>query len=119
MSSLGRTMTCARIPWRVPFSDERCLPSGVRGPVDFLAFSRLARRRASDGWRLPLGAGRVFGRSVCMIDVCGVCSVRRGCAGRFVGLEQVFGVVVLGHFGSFLRVQIQARCTGVSRAFSF
>ena len=40
------------MPWRTPFKDERCLPSGVRGPVDFFALARLAARRASEMGRL-------------------------------------------------------------------
>src|SRR4051812_20054119 len=54
-------MTWARMPWRVPFKDERCLPSGVRGPVDFCAFSRFARRHASETGRLD---GSPFASSV-------------------------------------------------------
>ena len=51
-------MTWARMPWRVAFNDERCLPSLVRGPVDFLALVRLAARRASEMGRLGLMAFR-------------------------------------------------------------
>ena len=43
--------TWAVSPWRVALSDARCLPSSVRGPVDFCAFRRLARSCASDGAR--------------------------------------------------------------------
>ncbi len=49
--------------WRVAFMQERCLPSGVRGPVDFCALARFAARRASEMGRFsvtPLGCS-LFG----------------------------------------------------------
>src|SRR5947209_3966775 len=40
-SSSVRTLTCPVRPWRVALKRERCLPAGVRGPVEWVAFSRL------------------------------------------------------------------------------
>src|SRR5580700_1914195 len=47
----SRICLLARRPWRRRLRLEAALPSGVRGPVDFLAFSRLARMRASERGR--------------------------------------------------------------------
>src|SRR5580693_4705525 len=47
LSSSSRKSLLARRPWRRRLRLEAALPSGVHGPVDFLAFSRLARMRAS------------------------------------------------------------------------
>src|ERR1022692_4415030 len=41
-SSSSRMCLLARRPWRRRLRLEAALPSAVRGPVDFLAFSRLA-----------------------------------------------------------------------------
>src|ERR1700750_21295 len=60
-------MTWERMPWRVALSEERCLPSGVFGPHDFLAFSRLARRLASETRRLGLAGGGAAGVSVSLL----------------------------------------------------
>src|SRR6185312_5428254 len=51
ISSAVRVSTWPVSSWRVALSDARCLPSSVRGPVDFWAFRRLARSWASDGGR--------------------------------------------------------------------
>src|SRR5260370_17835059 len=44
-SSDGRTTVWPVSPWRRALREERCLPASVRGPVDFLAFSRLVSAR--------------------------------------------------------------------------
>jgi hypothetical protein len=38
----------AQQPWVMELRDERCLPAWVLGPVDFLAFLRLALRRTGE-----------------------------------------------------------------------
>ena len=50
-------------PCRVALSEARWFPSSVRGPVDFWAFRRLARRRASEGVR-RIGSGDLGDASV-------------------------------------------------------
>src|SRR5258708_843209 len=49
MSSLGRMTVWPVRPWRRAFREERRLPSGVTGPVEWAAFSRLTVARA-DGF---------------------------------------------------------------------
>src|ERR1039457_2213646 len=50
-SSSRRICLLARRPWRRRLRLDAALPSSVRGPVDFLAFSRLALIWASVGLR--------------------------------------------------------------------
>jgi hypothetical protein len=47
-------------PWRSAFSEERCLPESVRGPVECLAFARFARVRGLGVGDLGLGTGLVI-----------------------------------------------------------
>src|SRR5258708_18078678 len=42
----GRRKVWPVSPWRRALREERCLPASVRGPVDFLAFSRLVSARS-------------------------------------------------------------------------
>jgi hypothetical protein len=44
-------------PWRRALSEERCLPAGVRGPVECIAFARL---RDMGGWGLGIGVAIGF-----------------------------------------------------------
>jgi hypothetical protein len=47
-------------PWRRAFREDFCLPSGVRGPVDFWAFKRLISSRVRRFFlRLEDTGGRV------------------------------------------------------------
>ena len=112
-------MTWARMPWRVAFREERCLPSGVRGPVDFLAFSRLARRRASETGRLGLSAGSCSVFPFALLASVAFAFSAVVFVGVFVcGFEQVFGVVVLGHRVLSFVCKL-GRCTGISWASWF
>src|SRR5580658_4462432 len=59
-SSSSRTCLLARRPWMRRLRLVAALPSAVRGPVLFLAFSRLALILASLGWRGSFGLSIVF-----------------------------------------------------------
>jgi len=55
----------ARRPWRRRLRLEVALPDGLRGPVDFLAFSRLASILAWLVWRGSSGLVIVSWRALC------------------------------------------------------
>jgi len=61
VSSEWRTAEAAVNPWRRALSEERCLPAGVRGPVECCELPRLvAARAAGERWVGAIGAGKVM-----------------------------------------------------------
>ena len=59
-SSEGRTALAAVKPWRSAFSEERCLPESVRGPVECRELARLAAVRSTGvRWRDVTGVADI------------------------------------------------------------